>query len=969
MPRCVNYIIYTDIFATFVGNAWQILVTFVYQLLCFILSQMEGEEDKVYIQVGARVLVHGKYAGIVRYIPESTALVGVELTRPRGESDGTTKDGTRVFTCKPLHGLFVREEQLRPFSEHDKAACVLQSVWRRYGASQKFRHLVFSHAWNLLDNTQEQLNLRRSEQLKSAEHTLAQLTKKQSLNRTVSEVAVAEIIVEPEYEGPHLIWPLELSNVLKILSSFKTTTIFHHKYVLQVLKEGVKSLAPLPTLQEITLVEGEKLTVVGDLHGQLQDLFSIFSINGLPTRTNKYLFNGDFVDRGMYGVEVVMTILLFRLLYPTSVFLNRGNHESRNQNSWMGFEDEVWDKYSAGTTDDLDRPACVFECFQTFFESIPLCAVLQQKVFVVHGGLFSRDNVTLAHLRKISRKREPPLHESSFEDKIFEDMLWSDPRMIQSRQPSERGAGVEFGVSVTNNFCLVNKIALIIRSHECVIEGFEILHGGRLITLFSASRYCGTQMNKGAFLTLGPDLHPEIQQFYAHSINETTFKAPEPAQLQGLLEEDTLRMIAERICDHKASLYWYFTQHDDEQNGSVSRLIWAEALRSVLQLDLPFLTYQPKLADETLGRINYSRFLSRYRIENDAMDNSGWQESIIALICKKLYRAMGAGDMQQAFKVFDTDSSGFIEYEEFLNTLKQMDTGLSDQQVFALMRTADTNDDGRIDFNEFAHRFEVIFTDLGSSQESSPRADPGQTPMEISTDEEAAAEIEPIFTRRVSPGEDQSTFTPQPASNLDVETMGALLQIGKALFARPGSLQYHFYHFDKNQDGVLSHREFELALKQLGFDFEPSLLYRVMAAVDRDGGRSIDYKEFVTAFSIQDLKEQETLHSGDLTWQNSVLQQVSNVLYQHRIHIRNAFRMFDAKNSGFISRTDFRTAIRTFNVVLNSPLSDDQIEELLNYLDSDQDGVISYKEFFDGFRVVDVRVNDDKENEAEAGTV
>uniref|UniRef100_H3GLM9 Serine/threonine-protein phosphatase n=1 Tax=Phytophthora ramorum TaxID=164328 RepID=H3GLM9_PHYRM len=925
------------------------------------------DESGFSVEEGVRVLVRGKYAGVVRYVPERrSALVGVELTRARGDCDGSAADGRRLFQCRPLHGLFVREEQLSAFSEEDGAACVLQSVWRRYSASQKFRHLVFSHAWNLLDNTQEQLNLKRSEQFKSAEHTLAQLTKKQSLNRTVSEVAVAEIQVDPEYAGPHLVWPLELANVLQILDSFKTTQILHYKYVLEILKEGVKSLAPLPTLQEITLAEGEKITVIGDLHGQLQDLFSIFSINGLPTRTNKYLFNGDFVDRGMYGTEVVMTILLFRLLYPTSVFLNRGNHESRNQNSWMGFEDEVWAKYSGADEDDMERPARVFECFQTLFESLPLCAVLQQKIFVVHGGLFSRDNVTLAHLRGIARKREPPLHQTNFEDKIFEDMLWSDPRPIQTRQPSERGAGVEFGVNVTNNFCLVNKIALIIRSHECVIEGFEILHGGRLITLFSASRYCGTQMNKGAFLTLGPDLQPEIQQFYAHSINESTFKAPEQAQMQGVLEDDTLRMIAERICDHKASLFWYFTQHDDEHNGTVSRLIWAEALRSVLQLDLPFLTYQPKLAalvDETSGRINYSQFLSRYRIENGTMDNSGWQESIIALICKKLYRAMGAGDMQQAFKVFDADSSGFIEYEEFLSTLKKMDTGLSDQQVFALMRTADTNDDGRIDFNEFAQRFEVIFTDQGKNREGDSAVEPPPTPMELDTEAPAEGEkteTEHIFARRVSSGDDQSTFTPQPASNIDVETMQALLQVGKALFARRGSLQYHFFHFDKNQDGVLSRNEFEHALEQLGFNFEPDLMERVMAAVDSDGGHSIDYKEFVTAFSVQDAKEQQTLESGDLTWQNSVLQQVSNVFYQHRIHIRNAFRMFDATNSGAISRDNFRTGIQAFNVVLNSPLSDDQIEELLSYLDSDKDGVISYKEFFDGFRVVDVRIDEDK---------
>ncbi|TDH68253.1 hypothetical protein CCR75_004762 [Bremia lactucae] len=931
-----------------------------------------------HVEKGARVLVRGKYAGKICHVPDRrTDLIGVELIRACGDNDGAIEDGERLFKCKPLHGLFVREEQLSAFSEEDGAACVVQSVWRRYRASQKFRHLVFSHAWNLLDNTQEQLNLKRSEQFKSAEHTLAQLIKKKvlfkanesltySFNRTVSEIAVSEIAISSEYKGPHLVWPLQLSNVIEILDSFKTMQILHHKYVLEILHKGVKSLAPLPTLQEISLNEDETITVVGDLHGQLQDLFSIFSIHGVPTRTKKYLFNGDFVDRGMHGVEVVMTILLFRLLDPTSVFMNRGNHESRNQNSWMGFEDEVWTKYAGADEDDVERPARLFESFQTFFGSLPLCAVLQQKVFVVHGGLFSRDNVTLAHLRKIARKREPPLHEMTLEDKLFEDLLWSDPRPIASRQPSERGAGIEFGINITNEFCRLNKIALIIRSHECVVEGFEILHGGRLITLFSASRYCGTQMNKGAFLTLGPDLRPEIQQFYAHSMNENTFQAS--AEMQHVLEEDTLRLIAERICDHKASLYWYFTQHDDERNGSVSRLVWAEALRSVLQLDLPFLTYQPQLAtllDDTTNRINYSHFLSRYRIANDVMDHSGWQESIIAVICTKLYWAMGAGDTQQAFRIFDADANGFIEYEEFLNTLKQMDTGLSDQQVFALMRTADANDDGRIDFQEFAQRFEVIFTDLGPKRDNGVAkhratvSDLLKLPSASATPaKDVMLDPEPLLIRREVPRENQSTFTRHSATNLDVETMQALLQIGKTLFARRGSLQYHFYHFDKNQDGVLSHSEFQSALKQLGFAFEPQVLDRIMAAVDKDGGHSIDYKEFVAAFSVHDLKEHEALESGNLSWQNSVLQQVSNVFYQHRIHIRNAFRMFDANNSGTISRGNFRTGIKTFNVVLNSPLSDDQIEELLLYLDSNKDGEISYKEFFDGFRVVDVHVDE-----------
>ena len=359
-----------------------------------------------------------------------------------------------------------------------------------------------------------------------------------------------------------------------------------------------------------------------------------------------------------------MTMVVFRLLYPNSVFMNRGNHESRNQNSWMGFEDEIFTKYDGAAVGDIGRANRVLFLFQAFFDTLPLCALVQEKIFVAHGGLSSRDGVTLTHLKAISRKREPPLHQHSFEDKVFEDLLWSDPRNINGRQPSERGAGVEFGPDVTNHFCATNRVALVVRSHECVPEGFEVLHGGRLITLFSASRYCGTQTNKGAFLSLGVDLQPEIQQFYAHPLQETDFGLPESkrkALQETRLENDNIRMIAERICDHKTSLFWYFTQHEAEKKGYVPRLVWAEGLRSVLHLDIPFLNYSKSLVQMSgdLG-VNYARFLNRFRIENAVLDNSGWQENVISNICTKIYLAMGAGNMTEAFRLFDGDANGYV---------------------------------------------------------------------------------------------------------------------------------------------------------------------------------------------------------------------------------------------------------------------------------------------------------------------
>lgn len=197
-------------------------------------------------------------------------------------------------------------------------------------------------------------------------------------------------------------------------------------------------------------------------------------------------------------MEILLTIFAYKLLFPKFVFLNRGNHESRGQNSWMGFEDEVLHKYHS--PDDPVQARRFYEQLEDCFDVLPLCAIIQEKVrplpataprpsliplaaqvFVCHGGLFQRSGITMNHIRAIKRKREAPIDGKSFEDRLYEELLWSDPRPTANYpQPlvgvrrSDRGAGVEFGPDVTNDFCQSNGIALVVRSHECVQEGYEV---------------------------------------------------------------------------------------------------------------------------------------------------------------------------------------------------------------------------------------------------------------------------------------------------------------------------------------------------------------------------------------------------------------------------------------------------------------------------------------------------------------
>ena len=124
-----------------------------------------------------------------------------------------------------------------------------------------------------------------------------------------------------------------------------------------------------------------------------------------------------------------MTLLAYKCMDPSCVHLVRGNHETAAMNKMYGFDGEVKAKYSVKLAD----------LFQEVFQYLPLAVVLGEKVFVVHGGLFSRDGVTLDDLRKIDRFHEPP------DSGEFCEMLWSDPGPAPGRQragsPSSSSCG------------------------------------------------------------------------------------------------------------------------------------------------------------------------------------------------------------------------------------------------------------------------------------------------------------------------------------------------------------------------------------------------------------------------------------------------------------------------------------------------------------------------------------------------
>ncbi|EAX95950.1 Ser/Thr protein phosphatase, putative [Trichomonas vaginalis G3] len=266
-------------------------------------------------------------------------------------------------------------------------------------------------------------------------------------------------------------------------------------------------LKPLPNIVSINPSSTTgKIRVVGDTHGQFQDLCYIFDQFGYPSADNPYLFNGDYVDRGSMGVEILLTLLCWKVAEPNSIYLNRGNHEAISMNGLYGFERECTVKYSAE----------MFRRFSDLFCYLPVGHIIGGKVLVVHGGLFGDDATTIQTIQMANRFQQPP------EFGAMNDILWSDPMDLFGRAPSPRGVTTMFGPDVTESFLQREKLELLIRSHQMQMEGYLVQHNGKCITVFSSPNYVGRMNNKGAIVTLTFDGNtlktPEFSSFTAQPI-------------------------------------------------------------------------------------------------------------------------------------------------------------------------------------------------------------------------------------------------------------------------------------------------------------------------------------------------------------------------------------------------------------------------------------------------------------------
>lgn len=247
--------------------------------------------------------------------------------------------------------------------------------------------------------------------------------------------------------------------------------------------------------EDMLLRASGNFVIFGDIHGHFFEFLGM--MDGLEPHRNvdmdasinsetKFIFLGDYVDRGQKSVECILYLMAMKILYPDRYFLLRGNHEEAIMNVQdNGFYSNCKNTFGAR----------IFAEITMTYSYMSVAIILNDTIFCVHGGI----SPILNDVNELNNIEKP-----TNIDGVILDLLWSDYRddVDTFEDNYDRGCAYFYGIKAIDNFLDQNSLTCIIRGHEFFSDGFSNMADGRVISIFSAGNYIPGIENTPAVITI-----------------------------------------------------------------------------------------------------------------------------------------------------------------------------------------------------------------------------------------------------------------------------------------------------------------------------------------------------------------------------------------------------------------------------------------------------------------------------------
>eukprot|EP01127_Copromyxa_protea_P018896 TRINITY_DN6032_c0_g1_i4.p1 TRINITY_DN6032_c0_g1~~TRINITY_DN6032_c0_g1_i4.p1 ORF type:complete len:806 (+),score=109.31 TRINITY_DN6032_c0_g1_i4:258-2420(+) len=717
-----------------------------------------------------------------------------------------------------------------------------------------------------------------------------------------------------------------MHTVNKIMKEYSADRFLHYKYAERIVLEATKVFKKDKSINVIKMVNKGKVTIVGDLLGQFHDLKKILRLRE-PSLTDTLIFNGNMVNRGNQGVQVLLTIYALKIAFPNNVFVHRGSHEQLVMNKCYGFLQQVVSIY------DMN----FFQLVQKSFDWLSHGSVINKKALVVPSGIPRITDVTINDLTSLNLRGKPLVYPTVTRHEIIaSDLLWSefgDSKLIsygskrtplpsaapksplnvpksmatalanstklEQRNTTTTSATLKFRFDMEDaaQFMKTNDLKVLVISHSVNDHGFRKLSEERspyVYSVFSASCLLDTIWNKGAVITFEQNESGAVEwgspkvRTWPDNINKSQYLTK--------CQTATISLVKEVLYKHRAKFYTELERK--YRYSSIIRSDLIKLLYHVIQnqqINWNNIIDHLNIDTDNKGNYKFREYLDRFQIGSKKQCMKQWEAEVISHICQQVNSQHKT--LEQSFASLDINGDGKVDLDEFVTAMKAQNMGLTKQQYYDLFSSLDVHNNGSIEIKDFKARF-------GSAY--------------------ACAVKDQGWIRQT------------------------MLELSREMITQFGTLKKAFLVFDSQDEShLITYRKWSHTLKKY-FNGEvrwsPSQRREMFLFIDVDNNGNISYVEFKRALGV-------FAGTPTLQWEHIMIQRICDAIRSSRDYLGYLFITLDNDSSGTIEPDEFRVGLESLSELLGKPLTEDQVQSLCNFVDKDKDGKIAFKEFLDAFEL------------------